>query len=97
MGPYVLLHIPANFFADLDVFSYWASQKGIKSLHVLSHSCREGTRAQVSPRGTGWAPGLEALTQVHCTPGPHLPPAPHSTFPPALIDQTQEAQPDARS
>lgn len=75
MSPYMLLHIPANFFADLDVLSYWASQKGIESLHVLSHSCREGTRAQVSPRGTRWAPGLGALTHTtHCAPGPHLPP-----------------------
>ena len=66
----MLLHIPTNFFADLDVFSYWASQKVIESLHILSHSCREGTRAQVSPRGTGWAPGQGALTLAHCAPGP---------------------------
>lgn len=46
MSPYMLLHIPANFFADLHIFSYWAGEKGVKSLHVLSHSCREGTRAQ---------------------------------------------------
>lgn len=65
MNPYVLLHIPANFFADLDVFSYWAGQKGIESLHVLSCSCGEGTRARVSPRGRGWAAGLGALTCTH--------------------------------
>lgn len=51
----MLLHIPTNFFADLHIFSYRAGEKGVKSLHVLSHSCREGTRARGSARGTGGA------------------------------------------
>lgn len=42
----MLLHIPTNFFADGDVFSYWARQNGIESLHILSHSCREQHRYQ---------------------------------------------------
>lgn len=47
----MLLHIPANFFADLHVLSHRAGQKGIERLHVLSHACGEGHRAWASPCG----------------------------------------------
>lgn len=47
----MLLHIPANFFADLHVLSHRAGQKGIERLHVLSHACGEGHRARASPCG----------------------------------------------
>lgn len=47
----MLLHIPANFFADLHVLSHRAGQKGVERLHVLSHACGEGHRARASPCG----------------------------------------------
>lgn len=60
MIPYMLLHVPANFFADVDVLSYRARQNGIKSLHVLSHSCREQHRyrhmAHGAPTATSFPP-----------------------------------------
>lgn len=43
------LHIPADFFADLHVLGHGPGQNGIEGLHVLSHCCGEGTRAQGSP------------------------------------------------
>lgn len=62
------LHIPTNFLADLHVLSYWTSQKGIKGLHILSHSCREGTRAQQSLGGLLlWEHSYTSTKLLGCT------------------------------
>lgn len=61
----MLLHIPADFFADLGVLGHRPGQQGIESLHVLSHSCGKTQSTEITrniPRAAT-APGCTSHLQ----------------------------------